>query len=689
MADLSPSPKFKAFVTGTSTPLAGGKLYTYLAGTTTPQATAKDLAGTANTNPVILDANGECDLWLGGFSFKIILKDSLDVQQWSVDNIRSPDFQIASAFELLGGAFANTFTGNGATLSFTLSAAPVSINVLDVSIDGVTQIPSVDYTLLGSVVSFFVAPPDASTLLARFSGALTVGVCDLAATDFIALGAYAVVRKAQTKMQEHVTPEDFGAVGDGITDDTVKFQNAINALSLSSSPVKTLMLAAKKYRIVGTLSISAPINIVGQSVYDLENTRGITVPDGGSWLIHANPTGTMIQYSSSLSKGASLSKFGIFQEGHSVPGLGWTPAVRDWVIRNENTQGTLNIDAVHFHNVYKGVLTDFAVRPRYKNLTGQFFFRGFSFDRIYDIGSFDGLHAWTYWSEENNVLQWTQANGVEITILRTDGLWMSSIFAFAVSQVLYFGTSAYGGTGRVIVVDGLYSDFCGRAVTVDSSAAHVQISNMFHLGQAWPPTPTVALNGSCAVHVASGSNSLVQVGSVYCVLTAGAGIKVEGTYNQVWVGSEIIEQYDVSASGVGAHYIPDATNAVKLATVPSLNKYGGGATAEITGGAAGVVIANTPQKLFGNGTVNRPVTTCGAAGVQGVLTVEGEANASLAIVAPGTGFVQVGSATNGLSFYGGGAPIKGTLTGAKAGNVALTNLITYLAARGLFTDSTT
>lgn len=96
MADLSPSPKFKGFVAGTSTPLAGGKLYTYLAGTTTLQATAKDQAGTANTNPVILDANGECDLWLGSFSFKLVLKDSLDVTQWTVDNVQSASFQISS-----------------------------------------------------------------------------------------------------------------------------------------------------------------------------------------------------------------------------------------------------------------------------------------------------------------------------------------------------------------------------------------------------------------------------------------------------------------------------------------------------------------------------------------------------------------------------------------------------------------
>lgn len=101
MSDLSPSPKFKAFVAGTSTPLAGGKLYTYLAGTTTPQATAKDQVGTANTNPIILDANGECDIWLGAISYKYVLKDSLDVTQWTVDNVATAQGAFDSAIAAL------------------------------------------------------------------------------------------------------------------------------------------------------------------------------------------------------------------------------------------------------------------------------------------------------------------------------------------------------------------------------------------------------------------------------------------------------------------------------------------------------------------------------------------------------------------------------------------------------------
>lgn len=70
-------------------PLAGGKLYTYISGTTTPQATYTDSAGgTANTNPIILDANGRCDMWLDpDLSYKFVMYDADDVLQWTVDGV--------------------------------------------------------------------------------------------------------------------------------------------------------------------------------------------------------------------------------------------------------------------------------------------------------------------------------------------------------------------------------------------------------------------------------------------------------------------------------------------------------------------------------------------------------------------------------------------------------------------------
>lgn len=72
-------------------PLAGGKLYTYAAGTTTPLSTYTTRAGNiANANPVVLDANGEADVWTTpGVLYKFVLKDASDVTLRTVDNVPS------------------------------------------------------------------------------------------------------------------------------------------------------------------------------------------------------------------------------------------------------------------------------------------------------------------------------------------------------------------------------------------------------------------------------------------------------------------------------------------------------------------------------------------------------------------------------------------------------------------------
>ncbi len=82
--------KFRAF-DAEGAPLVGGKVYLYYAGTSSPKSSYTDaLNYVSNANPVVLDANGEADIFLEG-SYKIVLKDSADVTQWTLDNIRMTD----------------------------------------------------------------------------------------------------------------------------------------------------------------------------------------------------------------------------------------------------------------------------------------------------------------------------------------------------------------------------------------------------------------------------------------------------------------------------------------------------------------------------------------------------------------------------------------------------------------------
>jgi microcystin-dependent protein len=87
MANIAPFGRYRGF-DGDGAPLAGGKLYTYEAGTSTPKATyTTKAAGTANANPVVLDGDGYADVWLDTGGYKFVLKDANDVTLWTTDNI--------------------------------------------------------------------------------------------------------------------------------------------------------------------------------------------------------------------------------------------------------------------------------------------------------------------------------------------------------------------------------------------------------------------------------------------------------------------------------------------------------------------------------------------------------------------------------------------------------------------------
>lgn len=86
MAQLLAAP-YSYFADSNGLPLNGGKIYTYAAGTVTPQAAYTDSTGiTPLANPVPLDAAGRAQIWLSG-SYKIVVKDSLDNTISTTDNI--------------------------------------------------------------------------------------------------------------------------------------------------------------------------------------------------------------------------------------------------------------------------------------------------------------------------------------------------------------------------------------------------------------------------------------------------------------------------------------------------------------------------------------------------------------------------------------------------------------------------
>ena len=96
-AELAPAFR-QQFFDNNGLPLAGGFVYTYAAGTSTPLATYTDETGlTPNTNPIVLNSAGQAPIWIGNSSYKFVLEDSLNNVIETVDNVLSIAAQVEAA----------------------------------------------------------------------------------------------------------------------------------------------------------------------------------------------------------------------------------------------------------------------------------------------------------------------------------------------------------------------------------------------------------------------------------------------------------------------------------------------------------------------------------------------------------------------------------------------------------------
>jgi hypothetical protein len=140
--------------------LSGGLIYTYAAGTTTPQATYTTTTGNvAHTNPIVLDSAGRVpggEIWLTmGLVYKFVLKTSVGVTIATFDNIYGSGSRVA---------YLDNFTGTGAQTTFTLTASPTDENNSQVYINGIYQQKNTYSLVSGNILTFSTAPPLTSTI---------------------------------------------------------------------------------------------------------------------------------------------------------------------------------------------------------------------------------------------------------------------------------------------------------------------------------------------------------------------------------------------------------------------------------------------------------------------------------------------------------------------------------------------
>jgi hypothetical protein len=234
--------------------LSGGKIYTYQAGTTTPLAVYTSNAESAfHTNPIILDSAGRVpsggEIWLQlGIGYKFVLRTSTDVLIATYDNIPSSAQPPA----------ANDADSIMYEQGYTVTAGSFVVG----KIYRIASVGTTDFTLIGATNN-------------------TVGTHFIATGVGTGTGTAELSQTVETKLRETVSVKDFGAVGDGVADDTVEIQAALD------SGADAVYFPSGTYNISASLDVSSNTAIYGDSFTSIvESTTSdfylFEIPNGSS-----------------------------------------------------------------------------------------------------------------------------------------------------------------------------------------------------------------------------------------------------------------------------------------------------------------------------------------------------------------------------------------------------------------------
>jgi hypothetical protein len=280
----------------------------------------------------------------------------------------------------------------------------------------------------------------------------------------IVLG-FALSSSAQTG--DVYSVRDYGAKGDGKTDDTAAFQKALDTAAQAGGGV---VYAPKgNYFFAGHLTVSNAVTLKGmwESVPSHVGIRdgGSSKPtdDGTTFLVTENEGQEGGTPFITLNNNSTLKGVVIYYPNQD-PAEEPKPYPYAIAMRHKNPA----VLSVELLNPYNGIDATQNERHLIRDVHGQPLRRGVYVNSIYDIGRIENVHFNPWWSMKPKLFEWQQKNGEAFIFGRTDWQYVYNTFCFGYNIGYKFIKSKEGVCNGNFL--GIGADDCFTAMVVEHSA---------------------------------------------------------------------------------------------------------------------------------------------------------------------------------------------------------------------------
>jgi len=269
-----------------------------------------------------------------------------------------------------------------------------------------------------------------------------------------------------TVVSQELNVRDFGARGDGNSDDTAAFQRALNEAKTKGG--LTVYAPPGNYRFLGSLKFPESVCLRGswQSVPAHNGIRDAGLPkptdDGTTFLVEGGEGREDRPAFIQLGTNSTLKGVVIYypkQDPNDVP----KPYPYAISMRGKNP-AVLDVELL---NPYLGIDATQNERHLIRNVQGQPLKRGIWVDQIYDIGRIENVHFNPWWSMKPKLFKWQQENGEAFVFGRSDWQYVLNTFCFGYKVGYRFVAGKTGpGNGNFL---GIGADDCFTSVQIDES----------------------------------------------------------------------------------------------------------------------------------------------------------------------------------------------------------------------------